>query len=183
MPPRSSGIVCLATIFPTKIPTPSLTQSSRWLFRGVEFLWRPVELKPCPSRDFLAVQFSTRQRHGPRGEWICEEHRDSWGRHCALRVENCALAALANWDPSGHSNQPINYTLSSNPSERRGGAKLGPTVTSRAAQTLRSNHAKIPKRHPKDALTASSIYGCGKRHITISSWNQILKLVSWLWTA
>ena len=35
--------------------------------------------------------------------------------------KKCALAALVNFDPSGHPNQPSDYIPPSNPSERRGG--------------------------------------------------------------
>ena len=95
--------------------------------------------------------------------------------------KNCALAALANCNPSGHTNKPSDYTPPYNPSERREGADLGLTATSRAPQPLQSNNAKIPKRRQKDALTASSIYGCRKRHANNSSWNPSPKLVTWLW--
>ena len=62
--------------------------------------------------------------------------------------KNCALAALTNFDPSGHPNQPSDYTPPYNPSERGGDAESGLTATSRAAQPLQSNNAKIPKRRP-----------------------------------
>ena len=101
----------------------------------------------------------------------------------AVRSESkkCALAALANCNPSGHTNQPSDYTHPYNPSEKRGGADSGLTATSRPAQPLQSNNAEIPKRRQKDALTASSIYGCGKRHATSISRNPTPKLITWLW--
>ena len=97
------------------------------------------------------------------------------------KSKNCALAALANCNPSGHTNPPSNYTPPYNPSERREGADSGLTATSRAAQPLQSHNATSPERRQKDALTASSLYGCGKRHATNSSWNPSPKLVIWLW--
>ena len=83
--------------------------------------------------------------------------------------KNCALAALANSYPSGQPNQPSDYTHPSNLSERRGATESGSNAISRAAQPLQSNNAKIPKRRQKGALTASSIYGCRKRHPTSTS--------------
>ena len=41
--------------------------------------------------------------------------------------------------------------------------------------------AKTTNKSPTYALTTSSTYGCGKRHATSISWNQTLKLVTWLW--
>ena len=95
--------------------------------------------------------------------------------------KSCALAALANCNPSGHTNQPSDYTHPYNPSERREGADSGLTATSSPPQPLQSNNAKIPKRRQEDALSSSSIYGCGKRHATSSSWNPSPKLVTWIW--
>ena len=86
--------------------------------------------------------------------------------------KNCALAALANFDPSGHPNQPSDYTPPSNPSERRGGCRVGadsgqqghPTPTIKKRQ-----HSKTtPERRPHGTFNI----WLRESHATNSSWNQ-----------
>ena len=66
--------------------------------------------------------------------------------------KNSALAALVNFDPSGHPNQPSDYTPPSNPSERGGGCGVGADSgqQGRPAPTIkkRQNSKTTPERRP-----------------------------------
>ena len=154
--------------------------SSRYLFGGVEF-FRDLA---SASRARQGIYRQSSFRSGEKTDQEANGSVRNTGVPGAIVVhsesKNCALAALANCNNSGHTNQPSDYTHPYNPSERREGADSGLTATSRAPQPLQSNNAKIPKRRQKDTLTVSSIYDYGKRHATSSSWKPSPKLVTWL---
>ena len=75
-----------------------------------------------------------------------EQGGDAWAPGAGItrsEAENRALAALANCNDSGPTNQPNSYISPANPSERRGGDELGMMATSnKSTQPLTSNNAE-----------------------------------------